>query len=66
MRTAIDAFHEVQRQVPDAALLLVGPVIDQSETEKVLSAGSRLQCFTYLGKWRQLRCAVLWMRRMCF
>ena len=50
MRTAIDAFHEVQRQVPDAALLLVGPVIDQSETEKVLSAGSRLQCFTYLGE----------------
>ena len=48
--TAINAFQEVQRQVPDAALLLVGPVIDQSETEKVLSAGSRLRCFTYLGE----------------
>ena len=50
MGTAIDAFHEVQRQVPEAALLLVGPVIDQSEAERVLSAGSRLQCFTYLGE----------------
>jgi glycosyltransferase involved in cell wall biosynthesis len=50
MRTAIEAFHEVQRQVPQAVLLLVGPVIDQSEAEKVLSAGGRLQCFTYLGE----------------
>ena len=50
MRMAIDAFHEVQRQVPQAALLLAGPVIDQNEADTVLSAGSRLPCFRYLGE----------------
>jgi glycosyltransferase involved in cell wall biosynthesis len=50
MEMAIDAFHEIQEQVPEAALVLVGPVIDQREAEGVLSAGSRLKCFTYLGE----------------
>jgi glycosyltransferase involved in cell wall biosynthesis len=50
MQTAIDAFHEVQRQVPETALLLAGPVIDHGEADAVLSAGSRLQCFNYLGE----------------
>jgi glycosyltransferase involved in cell wall biosynthesis len=50
MGTAIDAFYEVHRQVPEAALVVVGPVIEQNEAEKVLSAGSRLPSFTYLGE----------------
>jgi glycosyltransferase involved in cell wall biosynthesis len=50
MQTAIAAFHAVQRQVPQAALLLAGPAIDQTEADRILSAGSRLQCFNYLGE----------------
>jgi len=47
---AIEAFCTVEQEVADAALLLVGPVIDRSEAELVFKLGSTLRRFQYLGE----------------
>jgi len=45
----LDAFSEIKKQVCNARLLLVGPVIDKEEANRVLAAGEQLPGFTYLG-----------------
>ena len=47
---ALEAFSEVEKRVETAVLLLAGPVIDQSEAERIFSMGSRLRRFQYLGE----------------
>jgi glycosyltransferase involved in cell wall biosynthesis len=47
---ALEAFSEVEKRVETAVLLLAGPVIDQSEAERIFSLGSRLRRFQYLGE----------------
>jgi glycosyltransferase involved in cell wall biosynthesis len=46
---AIAAFAEVEKRVPNGILLLVGPVMDKEEAEKVLAMGNALRSFCYLG-----------------
>jgi glycosyltransferase involved in cell wall biosynthesis len=46
---AIAAFAEVEKRLPNGILLLVGPVLDREEAEKVLSMGNALRSFSYLG-----------------
>jgi glycosyltransferase involved in cell wall biosynthesis len=46
---AIAAFAEVEKRIPNGILLLVGPVLDSEEAEKVLSMGNALSSFSYLG-----------------
>jgi glycosyltransferase involved in cell wall biosynthesis len=47
---AISAFQTVEQEVTEAALVLVGPVIDQREAEQVFSLGGTLRRFCYLGE----------------
>jgi len=47
---ALEAFAEVEKRVETAVLLLAGPVIDQSEAERIFSLGSSLRRFHYLGE----------------
>jgi L-malate glycosyltransferase len=46
---AIAAFAEVERLIANVILLMVGPVLDKEEAEKVLSMGHALNSFSYLG-----------------
>lgn len=46
---AVAVFAEVERQLPNGKLLLVGPVIDSAEAAKVLDMGNVLGSFSYLG-----------------
>jgi glycosyltransferase involved in cell wall biosynthesis len=46
---AIAAFAEVEKRIPNVILLLVGPVLDKEEAEKVLGMGNALSSFYYLG-----------------
>jgi glycosyltransferase involved in cell wall biosynthesis len=47
---ALDAFAQIKKQVSNAMLLLVGPVIDKDEARRVLERGEREQPgFIYLG-----------------
>jgi glycosyltransferase involved in cell wall biosynthesis len=45
----LDAFSEIRKQVRDARLLLLGPIMDENEADRVLAAGEQLRGFTYLG-----------------
>ncbi len=46
---ALEAFCEVERETPNIRLLLVGPIIDREEADRVLELGRQLGCFSYLG-----------------
>jgi glycosyltransferase involved in cell wall biosynthesis len=50
LAAAFTAFSEVEKAVETAELLLAGPVIDQSEAERIFSMGGRLQRFRYMGE----------------
>jgi glycosyltransferase involved in cell wall biosynthesis len=47
---ALTAFREIEDRIPSARLILVGPVLDQKEAEKVESIGKRLHSYAYLGE----------------
>jgi glycosyltransferase involved in cell wall biosynthesis len=46
---AIEAFADVEKQVPSVKLLLLGPVIDEEEADKIFNKGRKIKCFRYLG-----------------
>jgi glycosyltransferase involved in cell wall biosynthesis len=46
---AIAAFAEVEKRIPNGILLLVGPILDKEEAEKILSMGNALRSFSFLG-----------------
>ncbi len=46
----IGALFEVEKQVPNVKLVLIGPIQDHEEARRVLDLGSRLKCFRYLGE----------------
>ena len=46
---AVKAFYEVKKQVPNAALLHVGPIMDKEEAERVFSLSKNLSFFRSLG-----------------
>lgn len=50
LRMAIEAFLAIEKDAPNVSLLLIGPVLDEKESTKVLRLGDRLRCFTYLGE----------------
>ncbi|MFH0812521.1 MAG: glycosyltransferase [Pseudomonadota bacterium] len=45
---AIEAFSEVEHEVPTVILFQVGPIIDREEADRVLELGKKLKCFRYL------------------
>jgi glycosyltransferase involved in cell wall biosynthesis len=50
LRAAIRAFAELERKIPNVRLILIGPVLDQEEAERVLELGDKFNCFRYLGE----------------
>ena len=47
---AVNAFLKIEKYCPDAKLLLVGPAIEDKETQKVISTAENLAGFSYLGE----------------
>ena len=47
---ALEAFCELEYATPNIKLLLVGPIIDREEANRVLKLGKQLSCFSYLGE----------------
>ena len=50
LTVAVEAFFTIERLAPHARLLLVGPILDESESAAILNMGRRLRGFTYLGE----------------
>ena len=47
---AIKAFGRIENHVKDAALILIGPILDREEADRILDMGKQLKCFYYTGK----------------
>ena len=47
---AIEAFLAVEKDAPNVSLLLIGPILDEKESGRILRLGNKLRCFTYLGE----------------
>jgi glycosyltransferase involved in cell wall biosynthesis len=47
---AIEAFRDVQAEMEGVRLILVGPILDQREADRVLGPGSQLSRFAYRGE----------------
>ena len=47
---ALEAFCQLEHNTPNIKLLLVGPIIDKEEADRVLELGKQLSCFSYLGE----------------
>jgi glycosyltransferase involved in cell wall biosynthesis len=50
LEVALLAFSEIEKRMSNVRLILIGPVLDREEADRVLTLGEKVSCFTYLGE----------------